>query len=84
MEISVNQWRAANDSYNAGKSYSFARSLASSQVVAFLSVLCIVAATLQQAVMTALMLMILLSGDVERNPGPDMMGEWHLSTSVHL
>ena len=34
-----------------------------------------VAPAFLQAVMTAMMLLILLSGDVERNPGPYNMGK---------
>ena len=74
----MEQWRAAIGSYNAGKSCSLAHS-SSSQVPVILnnllSLLCIVATTSLQSVMKALMLLILLSGDVERNPGPDIMGE---------
>ena len=83
MGVSVEQWRAAIGSYNAGKS---CRSLAhssssssSSRVLVLLSdfllLLFVVATTSLQSAMKALMLLILLSGDVERNPGPDIMGE---------
>ena len=74
----MEQWRAAVGSYNAGKSCSLAHS-SSSRVPVLLSdlfsLLCSVATTSLQSVMKALMLLILLSGDVERNPGPDIMGE---------
>ena len=74
----MEQWRAAIGSYNAGKSCSLARS-SSSQVPVLLSdifsLMCFVATTSLQSVMKALMLLILLSGDIERNPGPDIMGE---------
>ena len=78
MGISVEQWRAAIGSYNAGKSEcSMAHS--PSQVLVLLnnilSLLCFVVTTSLQSVMKAIMLLILLSGDVERNPGPDIMGE---------
>ena len=73
----MEQWRAAIGSYNAGNSCSLAHS--SSQVPVLLSdifsLMCFVATTSLQSVMKALMLLILLSGDVERNPGPDIMGE---------
>ena len=81
MGVSVEQWRAAIGSYNHGKSYacSLAHSSSSSQVPVLLSnlfsLLYFVATTSLQSVMKALMLLILLSGDVERNPGPDIMGE---------
>ena len=75
----MEQWRAAVGSYNAGKSCSLAHSSSSSPVPLLLSdlfsLLCSVATTSLQSVMKALMLLILLSGDVERNPGPDIMGE---------
>ena len=78
MGISVEQWRAAIGSYNASKSYNLAIS-STFQVPLLLidlfSLLCFVSATSLQLVMKALMLLILLSGDVERNPGPDIMGE---------
>ena len=73
----MEQWRAAIGSYFAGKSCSLTHS--SSRVPVLLSdlflLLCFVANTSLQLVMKALMLLILLSGDVERNPGPDIMGE---------
>ena len=80
MGVSVEQCRAAISSYNAGKSCSLPHSSSSSSTFAvqvgnsFL-LLCFVATTSLQSVMKALMLLILLSGDVERNPGPDIMGE---------
>ena len=78
MGVSVEQWRAAIGSYNAGKSCrSLAHSSSSSSrapvlLSDLLSLLFIVASTSLQSAMKALMLLILLSGDVERNPGPDM------------
>ena len=75
----MEQWRAAIGSYNAGKSCSLTHSSSSSELPVLLSKillsLCIFAATFLQSLMKALMLLILLSGDVERNPGPDIMGE---------
>ena len=75
----MEQWRAAIGSYNAGKSCSLAHSSSYSQVPILLrnifSLLYFVATTSLQSVMKVLMLLILLSGDVERNPGPDIMGE---------
>ena len=76
----MEQWRSAIGSYNAGKLCSLACSSFSSFPVPdllseFFSLLCLVATTSLQSVMKALMLLILLSGDVERNPGPDIMGE---------
>ena len=76
--VSVEQWRVAIGSYNAVKSCSLIHS--SSQVPVLLGslllLLCFIATiSLQFTVMKALMLLILLSGDVERNPGPDIMGE---------
>ena len=77
MGISVEQWRAAIGSYNARKSCSIARSFYTFQFLLALSILRIVAGAFLQAVMTAMMLRILLSGDVERNPGPYNMGKLH-------
>ena len=74
MGVSVEQWRAAIGTYNARNSCSLARSSFSSQFL-FLLVLCFVTAALLEATMTAMMLLILLSGDVERNPGPYNMGK---------
>ena len=82
MGVSVEQWRATIGSYNAGKSCmrSFAHSSSSTSRVPvllsnILTLMCFVATISMQSVMKALMLLILLSGDVERNPGPDIMGE---------
>ena len=73
----MEQWRAAIGSYNASKSYNLA--ISSSQVLVLLSdifsLMYFVATTSLQTVMKVLMLLILLSGDIERNPGPDIMGE---------
>ena len=79
MGVSLVQWRDAIGSYNAGKSCSLAHSSSSSQRPVLFSDLILLLSfigtiTLQSA-MKALMLLILLSGDVERNPGPDIMGE---------
>ena len=41
-----------------------------------MSMLHFVAPAFLQAIMTAMMLLILLSGDVERNPGPYSMGKF--------
>ena len=76
----MEQWRAAIDSYKSGRSWSLTHSSFSSPEMPVLlsklfSLLCYVATTSLQSVMNALMLLILLSGDVERNPGPDNMGE---------
>ena len=70
MGISVEQWRAAIGSYNARKSCSLARSFSFFPFLFAMSMLHFVAAVFLQAAMTAMMLLILLSGDVERNPGP--------------
>ena len=75
MGVSVEQWRAAVGSYNAGKSCSLAHSSSARVPVNLFSLLCFVATTSQQSVMKALMLLILLSGDMERNPGPDIIGQ---------
>ena len=74
----MEQWRAAIGSYNAGKSCGLAHSSAcrvSVLLSSLFSLLFFVAITSLQAVMKALILLILLSGDVERNPGPDILGE---------
>ena len=76
----MEQWRAAIGSYNASKSCSLTHFSSSSSRVLVLfsnlfSLLCFVAISSLQLVMKALMLLILLSGDVERNPGPDIMGK---------
>ena len=75
----MEQWRAAIGSFNAGKLCSLTHSSSSSQVPVLLdnllSLLCFVATTSLQSVMKALMLLILLSGDVERNPGPGILSE---------
>ena len=76
MGVSVEQWRAAIGSYNARKSCDLACSFSSFQVLFALSLLRFVAPAYLQAVMTAMMLLILLSGDVERNPGPYSMGKF--------
>ena len=81
MGVGVEQWRAAISPYNRGRLCSLAHSSSStsSRVPVLLSnlfsLLYCVAITSLQSVMKALMLLILLSGDVERNPGPDIMGE---------
>ena len=79
MGVGVGQWRVAISPYNRGRSCSLAHSSSSSSsrvpVLLSFSLLCCVAITSLQSVMKVLMLLILLSGDVERNPGPDIMGE---------
>ena len=83
MGVGLEQWRASIGSYNNGKSYSLTHTSSSSyssRILAYLnnvdfSLLYFLAITSLQSVMKALMLLILLSGDVERNPGPDIMGE---------
>ena len=81
----MEQWRTTVGSYNAGKLCSLAHSSSFSQVPVllsyFFSSLCYAANTSLQSVMKALMLLILLSGDVERNPGPDIMGEQYILVS---
>ena len=78
MGVSLEQWRAAIGSYNASKSCSLTHS-SYFQVPVLLSnhflLLCVTASTSLQLMMNVLMLLILLSGDVERNPGPDILGE---------
>ena len=76
MGISVEQRRAAIGSYSTDKSCILAHSSRVPVLFSnFFSLLCFVATTSLQLMMKALMLLILLSGDVERNPGPDIMGE---------
>ena len=76
MGVGVEQWRAAVGSYNAGKSYSLAHFSSRFPGISNLfALLYFVATTFLQSIMKALMLLILLSGDVERNPGPDVLGE---------
>ena len=76
MGVSVEQWRAAIGSYNARKSCSLTRSFSLFQLFVAMSMLHLLAAAFLQAMMTAMMLLILLSGDVERNPGPYNMGKF--------
>ena len=81
----MEQWRAAIGSYNAGKCLTNSSSFCSSRVPVYLnnllSLLYFLAITSLQSVMKALMLLSLLSGDVERNPGPDVMGEQEIYAS---
>ena len=82
----MEQWRAAIGSYNSSMLCSLAHSSSSSRVPVLLSdlfsLLCFVATTSLQSVMRALMLLILLSGDVERNPRPDIMGECDMHGAI--
>ena len=79
MGVGVEQWRAAIGSYSTGKSCILTLSSSSSRVPVHLSnlflLLCFVATISLQSVMKALMLLILLLGYVERNPGPNIMVE---------
>ena len=70
MGISVEQWRAASGSYNSSKPCSLARSFSFFSILFVILMLHLVAAVLLQTAMTAMMLLILLSGNVERNAGP--------------
>ena len=82
----MEQWRVAIGSYNGGKLCRLAHS-SSSQVSVLLGnlflLMCFVATTSLQSVMKALMLLILLSGDVERNPGPDIIGEQESALTLY-
>ena len=77
MGVGLQQWRAAIGSFSAHfKACDFPLcSVASCHVDNFFSVLWFVVTIFPQSMKTALMLLILLSGDVERNPGPDVMSE---------
>ena len=77
MGVSLEQWRAAIGSFSASiKACDLPHcSVALCHVDTLFSVLWFVATISLQSMKKALMLLILLSGDVERNPGPDIMSE---------
>ena len=75
MGISVEQWRAMLLVHEAAKARSSDHSSNTSSCPTVSTILSRLLVGGTAAFMTALMLLILLSGDVERNPGPDLDGE---------
>ena len=82
MGISVKQWRAVILSHDATKPRSLDQPSNSSSCPTVSTILRRLLVLCTASLMTALMLLILLSGDVERNPGPDLDGELFLCLCV--